>query len=1335
MTSSRNDWTRDLNASTEASAPSQVHPLELRVPALTILAHPDSRRVGERVLLPALGSGREVPLSRLSPLFAQPGGEDARPLADSRLSRSPIQLVPGEPPGAVRIDTKSGGRIELFGTRAADEVSAAEVERGVVLLLAGRVALLLHLLPPFLPREPERFGLLGDSAALVLLCREIRRVATVATPVLLRGETGTGKELVARAVHDAGPRRDRPYLALNLGAVPPALAAAELFGAARGAYTGADRRRAGYFERADGGTLFLDEVGEASAEVQVLLLRALESGEIQPVGSETPLRVDARTVAATDADLEGAVSEGRFRAPLLHRLRGFEIRLPPLRERRDDVGRLLVAFLRQELAALGRAHLLDDPGPREWPWLPAALVARLADHDWPGNVRELSNVACHLAVGCRDAGRAELPSTVERSLVPRAPCEEAPRRPRRVSPRRPATEPSTARSPRSRTTSFSRPCAPAAGASRSPPAACASRGPPSTPWWNATGGSARPGTSAARRSPEPWSAAVGISTPPRTRSASPRTASRSAVPSWGAAEPWSPSGSAPTAWNGSSAPAAWAWSTPPGTSGWTAAWPSSRSGPGSRAISCANGSAAKPAPWPCSITIVRIHDLLETPGGDWLVLQYVEGTTLAQRLREGPLPPDQVAALARDVLGALDAAGSRGLLHRDLKAENVMLAPSGRALVLDFGLAKLYAAGPGELVPAIPEPLSELIDALLEKDLDRRPRNAREALARLEGGAGPSSRETDKTVAMTPYPPLPVAPVSGPGRPLSVTPYRGLRASRLPLVLGLVLLAALGLFLVWRPRFPHPPLPPREPLYVAVARPEVGLGAGREEVTLAAVALQAAALRTLASLEGIAALPPARPEPGEPPPTVQRLARLLAAREVVTTTLDCQAHQCQAVLRRQRGGDGKILESTAPFDVPLDDLHLLDTAAATYLKPLYGGFQARPGAAGLQVRGEDYERYLRTQRAWEEKRPANPEPLLAELDRIRAGSPQFLDAYLLEAQIAGFRFFLTRDAQKLDRALGLINEARRLAPDESSPLDAMFSVTLNAGRLDEAEEALRALEQRRPGDARTLQQRALLSEQRGDRRKALELQRTAAARHPAAKILMDLANLEMRLGEIPAARSTLEGLLRRLPGYPGGETLMAQLELEAGRPAQAAELYARLAQRRPGFAELSNLGVTQLLLGRYGESAASLQRAAALAPKSASAVLNLADAEALQGRRAEAEALYRRVLDLVARDPAPGFWQTLSIKAQAQGHLGRAPEAAASIQQAVVAAPDNPELAFEASLVYAVIGDTASALASAKRALDSGYDRRWFSLPWFDPLRKDPSFRKLVGASDASMTP
>ncbi|HSS49778.1 MAG TPA: sigma-54 dependent transcriptional regulator, partial [Thermoanaerobaculia bacterium] len=248
-----------------------------------------------------------------------------------------------------------------------------------------------------------QFGLVGESAPMLQLRREIQRVAPLDVAVLLRGETGTGKELVAQALHQASPRRSRPFFAANMGAVPATLAAAELFGAARGAYTGSERKREGYFQRADSGTLFLDEVGETPPEVQVLLLRALETQEIQAVGSEELRHVDVRLIAATDADLERAVQAGRFRAPLVHRLAGYEIRVPSLRQRRDDFGRLFFHFIREELAGQGDANLLATP-PEGRPWVPASLVARLAEFDWPGNVRQLRNAARQLVIAGRDAG-------------------------------------------------------------------------------------------------------------------------------------------------------------------------------------------------------------------------------------------------------------------------------------------------------------------------------------------------------------------------------------------------------------------------------------------------------------------------------------------------------------------------------------------------------------------------------------------------------------------------------------------------------------------------------------------------------------------------------------------------------------------------------------------------------------------------------------------------------------------------------------------------------------------------------------------------------------------
>ena len=394
----------------------------IEVRALTVLAHPDPRRVGELVTLPELGSGQAVALSRLEPLFAAPGEGDARPLAEPHLSRKPLRLVPGRPGEVLLARAGSPTPATVDGETLAEDrlLSADDLARGAVLELGRHVVLLLHLQPPLAPRLP-RFGLIGDSGAMIRLRQEIQLAAKLDAPVLLRGASGTGKELVARAVHDAGSRRDRPWVTVNMAAIPPALAGAELFGAKRGAFTGADRAKRGFFAAADGGTLFLDEIGDTPPDVQPLLLRALESGEIQPVGGAENARVDVRVIAATDADLDDAVAAGRFRAPLLHRLAGWEIRLPALAERRADVGRLLVHFLDEELRQLGAEGLLDTSRSMDRPWATASLVARLARYDWPGNVRQLRNVARRMAITSHADPAASLSSAVEPLLAPASP--------------------------------------------------------------------------------------------------------------------------------------------------------------------------------------------------------------------------------------------------------------------------------------------------------------------------------------------------------------------------------------------------------------------------------------------------------------------------------------------------------------------------------------------------------------------------------------------------------------------------------------------------------------------------------------------------------------------------------------------------------------------------------------------------------------------------------------------------------------------------------------------------------------------------------------------------
>lgn len=424
-----------LSTETRMSEEFSTQGRDPRVPGLTVLHHPDSGRVGERAALLGLAARGGVPLSRREPDFSAPGGATRRPLAHSNLSRSPIVLSRGTHDGAVHLDTRgSRTRVEVEGVPVEDgrTCTAEDLERGVVLRLGSHIVLLLHRLDPLDPMDLPSYGLVGESASMVRVRREIQKVSDLQVSVLLRGETGSGKELVARAIHDASSRRDGPFVAVNMAALPPSLAAAELFGAVRGAYTGADRRRRGLFAQAEGGTLFLDEVGETPPEVQALLLRALETREIRPVGGEESRRVDVRLVSATDADLEAGIATERFRAPLLHRLAGFEIRLPPLRERRDDFGRLLHHFLRRELAAIGEEQRLRVSN--DGPWLPARLVARLAAYDWPGNVRQLLNVTRQIVIASRGEVRASLPEAVETLLAmasatavtPPAPATESP---------------------------------------------------------------------------------------------------------------------------------------------------------------------------------------------------------------------------------------------------------------------------------------------------------------------------------------------------------------------------------------------------------------------------------------------------------------------------------------------------------------------------------------------------------------------------------------------------------------------------------------------------------------------------------------------------------------------------------------------------------------------------------------------------------------------------------------------------------------------------------------------------------------------------------------------
>jgi len=230
--------------------------------------------------------------------------------------------------------------------------------------------------------------IIGRSKALEEVMRTVEKVATSDATVLITGESGTGKELVARAIFARSNRASAPFVPINCGAIPEELLESELFGHVKGAFTNADRPRLGRFQAANGGTIFLDEIGDMSPNLQVKLLRVLQDGVFEPVGSSTSVRVNVRAIAATNQNLEVAIREHRFREDLFYRLNVVPIHVPPLRERRGDVLILAQHFLEKF------AHLRDKPVPA----LSPAALERLCEHDWPGNVRELENLAERVVV-------------------------------------------------------------------------------------------------------------------------------------------------------------------------------------------------------------------------------------------------------------------------------------------------------------------------------------------------------------------------------------------------------------------------------------------------------------------------------------------------------------------------------------------------------------------------------------------------------------------------------------------------------------------------------------------------------------------------------------------------------------------------------------------------------------------------------------------------------------------------------------------------------------------------------------------------------------------------
>lgn len=383
----------------------------MTVPVAIIACHPDPNRLGEFASLDGLMQFKEQELSRHWPEFHPAGSSIGQGLNVPFVSRKPIRM---ERIGAMDImfhRQQYSAPVYIDGQplQECTRINERDLQRGVEVCLGDHVMLWLTCMP--VPRlVHDDLGLVGISAAMHQVRERIHKVAPADEPVLIRGATGCGKELVAQALVRQSNRFNRPFVAVNIAALQPSLAVSELFGSTKGAYTGATTDRKGYFQAANTGTLFLDEIGEASQEVQAMLLRALENHEVVPVGATEAYQVDVRILAATDANLEQQ-GEGAFKQPLLHRLSSYQIVLPLLSERREDIPGLLRTFLQAHCRKTHQYDVLS--GSNEHPLLTNDLMRQLLQAPWPGNVRQLRNVARQMLL---DAGEGQ-PLRLDQQLL------------------------------------------------------------------------------------------------------------------------------------------------------------------------------------------------------------------------------------------------------------------------------------------------------------------------------------------------------------------------------------------------------------------------------------------------------------------------------------------------------------------------------------------------------------------------------------------------------------------------------------------------------------------------------------------------------------------------------------------------------------------------------------------------------------------------------------------------------------------------------------------------------------------------------------------------------
>jgi serine/threonine-protein kinase len=743
--------------------------------------------------------------------------------------------------------------------------------------------------------------------------------------------------------------------------------------------------------------------------------------------------------------------------------------------------------------------------------------------------------------------------------------------------------------------------------------------------------------------------------------------------------------------------------------------------------------------------VAQVHDVFTADDQDHMVMEFVEGESLTDLLQRGPLKLGKALCLGLDVANGLHAAHSQGVIHRDLKVDNIMVTPAGRAKILDFGLAKLSGEDSGSgshsqsdligtIIAMSPEQIKQRGNVDHRSDLF----SFGTLLYELTTGTHPFRVRLPwdtitNIVERDPVPPHEVNPkiphdVSAmimrllskdqKDRPKGIDVIRTLErhcpshvsSGESPRRRRLVpaALAGLGLMLavtvgVWLSHLKEPV----EPLFVVVLKPEV---TGSSTEPLVAEGVRMATINTLTSLEAV--YPVSIREIDGYQGEASEVARALEADEAVVvqlTRVPSDLLEYQVTVSRVSAGDGEVLQSVE-FAMPIDDLRLLSDAVTAHVRSIFDERSVKDDSFLTQASTADYRTYLDVLHQFNDPYQSVPAgELLERLGKIRESSPGLLDAYVLEVAVSMQLYLEERDTGALMQAEEAMSRAKELAPDDPRTLliEAELALTLND--LERTRQAIDVMETIAPLDPVHIMLKGKLYERQGHAEQALALLVESVRRRPSARQLHELAAMEMRMGKSAAAREHLQEGLQRAPNNQKLLSQLAELELLHGSPEQAERLFRNLGASAPNPRTIAGLAMAKILLGKAEEASAHLQHLINDGVKLPSTLLTLSESYRLQGNKDQADKICRQLLDQIESYRVSAPVADLRCQAQCLAYLGDAEAAEAAVSEVMSLAPDSPLTHYSSAVVYELTGRADAAARSAERALELGLSRSWLS--------------------------